>query len=505
LHPILNHHRIDRAAVLPGVGGMEIMRAAAVLLDPAAAGAVFEDVHFRSPLKIFKDEPFEADVEVIRQHGRPDGLIAFDARITSWFVDKQGRKMGSPRLHHECRLVLGSSPEAVTADFSPWPQSVWIAEQDIYSVFFHGPAFKFLDHVLLEGSGKAVRFRYRDTEDRKAMFTDVMPAAVEAAFQAAAALGLESKGIMALPVGIDRAEVFSPQSIPYEGEMIPIAQTSLEGPEERMVFRFDGVIRDREGRPIIALKGVEAVELERSPGFPRRVFEEIVPADRSANDTGQNPESALSDVLDDAEAREHAGKVVPKRAEEWLTGRIALKKSVRRLLATSDGQAPALKKIRIVPDAQGKPAAELSHRPGVPVAELSLSHSNGLAIAAAAAPGLFEGLGVDLEKVAPRSDAWINDYFTEDEIRAAGDDDSRWLEFTRMWCLKEAALKALGTGLRFDLRDINVVSTDRSGRARLEFRNEAAQHLNSSGLGSIEARVEENEGIVLARVVIRKE
>jgi phosphopantetheine--protein transferase-like protein len=304
-------------------------------------------------------------------------------------------------------------------------------------------------------------------------------------------------------VGIKRMEVFSGQSIPYEGEMIPVAHTTLEGPEERTVFRFDGVIRDRDGRSIIALKGVEAVELERSPGFPRRVFEEIVALEEVVGEQGPAAQDRLADILDDEEAQEHAGKTVPKRAGEWLAGRTALKKSVGRLLATADGQAPVLKNIRIVPNDQGKPAAELSHRPGIAVAELSLSHSNGLAIAAAAAPGDFVGLGVDLEKVAPRNEAWIADYFTEEEIRAAGDDNARWLELTRMWCLKEAALKAMGTGLRFDLRNINVVSMDRSGRACLEFRNEAAQHLDSNSIGSVEARVEEKKGLVLARVVMR--
>ena len=68
-NPLLNDHRIDRAAVLPGVGGLEIMRSAADLLDPEAKTANFEQVRFRSPLKIFKKEPFEAEVEVVRSRG----------------------------------------------------------------------------------------------------------------------------------------------------------------------------------------------------------------------------------------------------------------------------------------------------------------------------------------------------------------------------------------------------------------------------------------------------
>jgi phosphopantetheinyl transferase len=73
-----------------------------------------------------------------------------------------------------------------------------------------------------------------------------------------------------------------------------------------------------------------------------------------------------------------------------------------------------------------------------------------------------------------------------------------------MWCLKEAVLKAFGSGLRFDLRDICVAELDDYGRARLEFRNGAAAHFNENGKRAIEARVEEREGLVIARVLIRK-
>jgi phosphopantetheinyl transferase (holo-ACP synthase) len=182
---------------------------------------------------------------------------------------------------------------------------------------------------------------------------------------------------------------------------------------------------------------------------------------------------------------------------------LALKKSVQRLLATSTGEMPPGKNIRILQDDRGQPTAELSTNPGSRVGEVSLSHSNGLAIAAAALPGTFFGLGLDMEKVAPRSEAWVTDYFTEDEIGLAGDDNERWSRLTRIWCLKEAALKAMGTGLRFDLRGINVATIDEAGMAYIEFRDEAARYVDESVNGSFEARVEEKEGIALARVLIR--
>ena len=188
-HPLLNHHRIDRAVVLPGVGGMEIMRTAAALLNPEAADAVFEDLSFVSPLKIFKDDPFLAEVEVIRAPSETEGQSSsYHARIFSWFVDRNGQKVGSARLHHECRLAVGRADSSPSVDFTDWKESMWIADQDLYSVFFHGPGFKFLDHVIIEGNGQGVKFRYKETAERQAMFTDMFPSGVEAAFQACSSL-----------------------------------------------------------------------------------------------------------------------------------------------------------------------------------------------------------------------------------------------------------------------------------------------------------------------------
>jgi len=109
-----------------------------------------------------------------------------------------------------------------------------------------------------------------------------------------------------------------------------------------------------------------------------------------------------------------------------------------------------------------------------------------------------------LEKVEARPETWVQDYFTEEEIRAAGDRESRWVELTKRWCLKEALLKAIGTGLRFDLRDIQVAELDEMGRARLRLQNEAAERIEASVTERIDARVEQQENLVVARVLIRK-
>ncbi len=94
-HPLLNDHRIDRAAVFPGAGGIEIMRKAAEILDPSTSEMVIQNVRFMQPLKIFKNEKFVAEVDVFRVS---DPMIKFKAHISSSLLDKEGRPFGEHKI-----------------------------------------------------------------------------------------------------------------------------------------------------------------------------------------------------------------------------------------------------------------------------------------------------------------------------------------------------------------------------------------------------------------------
>ncbi len=504
-HPLLDHHRIERAAVFPGVGGMETMRAAATIVDPQAAHAAYQDVRFKSPVKIFKDEPLEIEVEVLRMEGPSDHTTTYYARIFSWFKDREGRKMGAVRLHHECRLIVGLEVPAPAKEYEPWQKSVWVSKHDIYEAFFHGPAFMYLDHVLFEGSGNGIRFGFVNTVQTADMFADLLPAVVEAVFQTVAAYGLEMRGIMALPTSTGKVVVHDTDAVPYDGELLPAAAITRGGVIDRTVLKFNGTVRDAEGRVIISLEGVEMMELGPLPGFPRRIYQEQAPVAKVTEQLNASPKEFLHEHLAEDEVQEHAAKKTPKRAAEWLTGRLALKHCVRRLLTNTDQEGPQTRGIRIIQDELGKPIAELIESPGTAIGDISLSHSNGLAVAVASAPGSFVGLGIDVEKVEQRSDSWVTDYFTDEEIRAADEAGNRMLALTGMWSLKEALLKALGTGLRFDLKDVRVTSVDEMGRATLELGKEARAHLEKHAPGSIEARLEQQDNLVIAKVMIRKD
>ena len=91
---------------------------------------------------------------------------------------------------------------------------------------------------------------------------------------------------------------------------------------------------------------------------------------------------------------------------------------------------------------------------------VSISHRSGAAICAVAMSGV--DLGCDQEVIEPRSEAFVADYFTEDEqalvARVCEADRSRLV--TLLWSAKESALKALREGLRLDTRSVDVSPVD---------------------------------------------
>ena len=81
----------------------------------------------------------------------------------------------------------------------------------------------------------------------------------------------------------------------------------------------------------------------------------------------------------------------------------------------------------------------------------SITHSNGYAVAAIAPQAQY--IGIDLEKIAPRINAWKTDFFHPTELTGEGD------EFlTTLWTQKEAIVKLLGTGLAINSFEVRCVN-----------------------------------------------
>ncbi|HET9754106.1 MAG TPA: 4'-phosphopantetheinyl transferase superfamily protein [Myxococcales bacterium] len=137
---------------------------------------------------------------------------------------------------------------------------------------------------------------------------------------------------------------------------------------------------------------------------------------------------------------------VARRRDEFLLGRWAAKRLIASVLDCAPGSSL---EVRAAPS--GQPLAFLD---GAALRlSISISHREGLALAALDEDGA--PLGADLERIEPRSAAFVRDYFTAPEMEAVARGDAELLA-NLIWSAKESALKALGTGLRSDTRSIEV-------------------------------------------------
>ena len=140
------------------------------------------------------------------------------------------------------------------------------------------------------------------------------------------------------------------------------------------------------------------------------------------------------------------------RRTDWLLGRIAAKDALRQWSYQHLGIQLAPVDIEILPNAQGKPIAQcpaLTHSPQgvetpIQLPDISISHSDGTAVAAIAQAN--EQIGIDWQPLSAIRDVdAMAQAFTPAELSLYTHIDRHAL--ARLWAAKEAAAKAIGTGL----------------------------------------------------------
>jgi 4'-phosphopantetheinyl transferase EntD len=150
-------------------------------------------------------------------------------------------------------------------------------------------------------------------------------------------------------------------------------------------------------------------------------------------------------------------RAVEKRRNEFVAGRLAAKTAAARLRGM-----PITRDVvhTLVADGEnaGQPIAVEASGARMQDVYLSITHSNSVAIAAAAT----KPIGIDLAPVEPRARSFDEDAFLDGELDgwhqllgASTAERVRAVAFAA----KEAALKWLGVGLRVGLHDIRVSPT----------------------------------------------
>jgi phosphopantetheinyl transferase (holo-ACP synthase) len=145
----------------------------------------------------------------------------------------------------------------------------------------------------------------------------------------------------------------------------------------------------------------------------------------------------------------------PRRQRSFLLGRIAAKDAVRKACwdAGHGDMFPA--ELTVGNEPSGRPFVSGSGTEGLHV---SLAHCQWVGVALV---GTRPDLGVDVERIEPRSEQASGSFVTDAERALLPVNDDEWL--TRAWSAKEAAAKAAGTGLGGRPKDfvINAVDGER--------------------------------------------
>lgn len=156
-------------------------------------------------------------------------------------------------------------------------------------------------------------------------------------------------------------------------------------------------------------------------------------------------------------------RATERRQLEWLGGRTVAKDAVQSFLRNQYGLELLPADIEIAADEHGKPVAGGSWTQNIPaVPEISLSHSDGVAVAVVAGGAGKKSLGIDIQAMRALAQDFDSLAFSSDEqklLKSIEEQDrTEWL--LRLWCAKEAASKALGLGLIEGPSSIRIVSLD---------------------------------------------
>jgi len=190
----------------------------------------------------------------------------------------------------------------------------------------------------------------------------------------------------------------------------------------------------------------------------------------------------LANMVLCASEREHFYHRLPAagaRREEWLMGRIAAKDAVRLWAKQKHGVQLAPADVEIASRDSGEPylAACAGLPPGASLPSISISHSGRAALAACCDDG---AIGLDYQRLGvAKVEDLVAGAFTEAErVRwlAALPSAERTRAAVALWCAKEAAAKAAGTGLKGRPQDWQTTAFERAHAPRARVCHEGREY-----------------------------
>ncbi len=461
--PWIVDHAIDGKPVLPGVIGLEMMAAVAMMADPGHRYAGAKEVTYKAPVKLHGETVTDL---IVTATPVEEGVRC---TLQSQRETRTGRTIDTDHFSAVICWDMSASASLPPMGMPDHP----VSQTEIYQRFFHGPAFQVLDSAsAVTADAMLCEGRVQHLAIAGGLLT--APLVLEAAFQAAGLHRMMVDGVMALPEAIDA---------------VILEQQVRDDEPLHLTVRRDGKAYDvdvvGESGRVMVLRGFRMVEAGPLPpggefdppkgGFTRAVVARVKSSKAQAK--------AAKAMLTEAERERLAARGTARRVADRTLGRAAAKEAISRLtgIPPLDFEIDNLE--------SGEPVAR--HLEGLPMPHVSISHRDGQAVAVATPQGRA---GIDLELVEARAPSFAETWFRPNEQRISGGDPR--ME-SQVWAIKEAVLKVLGTGMRLDPRDVEVVDVS-AGHATVRLWGEAATCHAALGGGELTIDVQDEQSMVIA-------
>ena len=274
-HPFLVDHAIEGVPYHPGVMALEMFAESALLLRPSTCLAGFESVEFGLPVKLLKGA---MTVRIHAEYERTEGEVSWiSCRLLSDLTNSKGEIFGE-REHHKAlvRLVekcddicpfLEQEVHALPDIGIPALGEVIEGPSFIYRRYFHGPRFQSHGGVLrgvgdesMPGADGIALMRHQLPQSDQfaheasggSVLLEALPMLIEAGFQNAGLVAMETEGFSSLPVGIEWSSMLR---VPERDEHLRMRSLRV-AVEEAGVTVHDVVIVGDDDAPVLALKGL---------------------------------------------------------------------------------------------------------------------------------------------------------------------------------------------------------------------------------------------------------
>ncbi len=256
VQPFLYDHAMEGTPLLPGVMGTEAFAQVAGLLVPGWHVAAVEHEQFDSPFKFYRMEPQTLYLSATLHPAADGALIAYTALRSARTLATGERQ---EKTHFTARVrLISDAPAAPVAEFTPpSDDALPVTAEQIYKVYFHGPAYQVLERAGVEGD-RALGLTAADLPPNTAPAEAaalMAPRLIELCFQTAGIWEMKTKQAMALPLAIESVTAYR-QPEAAQGQRLYAVVTAIDGGQA-----FDAQVVDASGGVYVALRGYRTVTL----------------------------------------------------------------------------------------------------------------------------------------------------------------------------------------------------------------------------------------------------